>query len=54
VLLALAEGAGIGWSAIEVARRRKLLKRGGFTLGRLYETAGSGPVSLPESGRKES
>jgi predicted house-cleaning noncanonical NTP pyrophosphatase (MazG superfamily) len=37
VLLALAEGTGIGWAAVDSARQRKALERGGFTLGRLYE-----------------
>jgi len=33
VLLALAEGTGIGWTAVYNARQAKLLKRGGFTQG---------------------
>lgn len=37
VLLALAEATGIGWPAVNNARQTKVLERGSFTLGRLYE-----------------
>jgi hypothetical protein len=37
VLFALAEATEVGWPEFLHARQRKLLERGGFALGRLYE-----------------